>query len=149
MLLILWMFHKKMDFSISKEQSFRINIKNAGFNVIKSLKLNQDGGILGLVWWGFFVTSVQESKQVLCQGEICIPRSRKLHKAHLRRGVSPSWQTAVQPCVSSVAAASGAGCLLQFLQQSGYGSGRIPAVWSWSGRVSCIRLTMYRPDPTM
>lgn len=32
-LLILWMFQKKMDFSISKEQSFRINIKNAGFHV--------------------------------------------------------------------------------------------------------------------
>lgn len=68
-LLILQMFQKKMNFSISKKQSFRINIKNAGFNVIKSLKLSQNRGFggLGLVWWGFFVTPVQESKEVLCQ----------------------------------------------------------------------------------
>lgn len=49
-LLILWMFQKKMDFSISKEQSFRINIKNAGFHVVKLLRLNQDGGFG--VWFG-------------------------------------------------------------------------------------------------
>lgn len=41
MLLILYLFKKKISFIISKEQSSRIN--NIGFNVIKSLKLNQSG----------------------------------------------------------------------------------------------------------
>lgn len=53
-LLIFWMFQNKMDFSISKEQSFRINIKNAGFNIIKLLKLNKDRGDFGLGLVGFF-----------------------------------------------------------------------------------------------
>lgn len=42
-LLILWMFKKKISFSVSKEQSSGMSIKNVGFNVIKSLKLNQSG----------------------------------------------------------------------------------------------------------
>lgn len=81
-----------------------------------------------------------------------MPRSRELHEAHPRRGISPLWQTLVQPRVSSTASASGAGCLLQFSEQSRYGSGRIPAVYSWPGRgpVSpASDLTMYRPDPTV
>lgn len=53
-LLILWMFQKKMDLSISKEQSFRINIKNAGFDVFKLLRLNQDREDLGFGLVGFF-----------------------------------------------------------------------------------------------
>lgn len=43
-----------MDFSISKEQSFRININNAGFDVIKLLRLNQDRRDLGFGLVGFF-----------------------------------------------------------------------------------------------
>lgn len=54
MLLIFWMFKKKISFSVSKEQSSRMSTKNAGFNVIKPLKLNQ----IGL----FFLTPAQESK---------------------------------------------------------------------------------------
>lgn len=53
-LLIFWMFKKKISFSVSKEQSSRMSTKNAGFNVIKPLKLNQ----IGL----FFLTPAQESK---------------------------------------------------------------------------------------
>lgn len=99
-LLLLWLFQKKMNSSISKEQSFRINIKNAGLNVIKSLKLSQNRGF-GLVWWVFLSHLCRKVKKSFAEsgggGGICIPRSRELQEAHPRRGVSPAWQTAVQP----------------------------------------------------
>lgn len=54
MLLIFWMFKKKIIFSVSKEESSRMSIKDVGFNAIKPLKLNQIGV--------FFLTPAQESK---------------------------------------------------------------------------------------
>lgn len=86
-----------MDFSISKEQSIRINIKNTGFDVIKLLKKKQDKGDFG---FGGFLSNLcsKVSKSFTKAGSrdgVCILRSREQHEAYSQRSISPSWQTAV------------------------------------------------------
>lgn len=106
-----------------------------------------------MVWWGVFLSHLcrKVSQSFAKGGGICIGRSRELQEAHPWCGVSPSWQTAVQPRLqrslrlwSSLSAAG--------FEHSRYGSARIPALWSWSGcsPVSpASDLTAYRPNPTM